>query len=90
MPAPANRTQASCGGLLAIKITTLEQSLLPRDDATIYDAVAEAFSDTGALLRRYHHLLVNPDNSSEAQLARLHQQIDTPMRGTSITESMRC
>ncbi len=60
-------------------IGNLDQSLPDRDDCSVYDAVAQGFSEAGALLIRHHHLLSDARTASpaaQAELSRLHQQID--------------
>ncbi|MEX0943870.1 MAG: ATP-binding cassette domain-containing protein [Pseudomonadales bacterium] len=64
-----------------IRITTLEQTLPLGTKASVYDAIALAFKDTGNLLASYHHLLGEINQSTfgqeqQDQLARLQEAID--------------
>lgn len=60
----------------ALGFAVLDQSLPPASEETVYDAVAAAFADTGALLAEYHHLAAS-DSPDMKRLAVLQEQIDS-------------
>ena len=64
-----------------LKVATLEQTLPVRENTTVFDAIAQAFEQTGELLSRYHALLEEIergefDEAIQERLARLQSEID--------------
>ena len=60
------------GGL---KVSALPQTLPERSQKSIFDAVAEAFAETGSLLQQYHQLATSPDPDMNL-MDRLQQRIE--------------
>ena len=58
-----------------LKVSALPQALPERSQKTIFNAVAEAFAETGALLQQYHQLATSPDPDMNL-MDRLQQQIE--------------
>ena len=59
-----------------VRISRLQQSLPDADDMTVYDTVAAGLSETGELIRQYHHLLQAEPEADMEELARIQQQLE--------------
>lgn len=63
-----------------LKLSWLEQAPDLKDDATIYDAVADGLGELGQWLTRYHHLSLTMDYGDEkslTELGDLQHQLET-------------
>lgn len=58
-----------------LKVSALPQTLPERSQKSIFDAVAEAFAETGSLLQQYHQLATSPDPDMNL-MDRLQQRIE--------------
>ena len=60
----------------ALRVTTLEQELPRAAEGTVYEAVAGAFAETGALLAEFHQLTGESSTAALNRLEQLHAAID--------------
>ena len=60
-----------------VKVAWLEQSLPNADEQTVYDFVADGLAEVGALLKRYHHLTLDYDTGSSAELELVQAELES-------------
>jgi ATP-binding cassette subfamily F protein uup len=58
------------------RIASLQQTLPPADDQTVYDVVASGLAEAGALLAQYHHLLQDGEHTDMTALARVQEKLE--------------
>lgn len=59
-----------------VEVTWLEQSLPEADGQTVYDMVADGLAEIGQLLKQYHHLTMDYENTDLEQLERVQSQLE--------------
>jgi len=59
-----------------VEVTWLEQSLPEADGQTVYDMVADGLAEIGELLKQYHHLTMDYENTDLEQLERVQSQLE--------------
>ena len=59
-----------------VEVTWLEQSLPEADGHTVYDMVADGLAEIGKLLKQYHHLTMDYENTDLEQLERVQSQLE--------------
>ena len=70
-----------------VEVTWLEQSLPDADEQTVYDMVADGLAEIGALLKRYHKLTMDYENTSMEELERVQNQLEAK-DGWSISQKV--
>ncbi|MBE00682.1 MAG: ABC transporter ATP-binding protein, partial [Gammaproteobacteria bacterium] len=70
-----------------VEVTWLEQSLPDADDQTVYDMVADGLAEIGALLKRYHKLTMDYENTNMEELETVQNQLEAK-DGWSISQKV--
>jgi len=70
-----------------VEVTWLEQSLPDADEQTVYDMVADGLAEIGALLKRYHKLTMDYENTNMEELERVQNQLEAK-DGWSISQKV--
>ena len=70
-----------------VEVTWLEQSLPDADQQTVYDMVADGLVEIGALLKRYHKLTMDYENTNMEELERVQNQLEAK-DGWSISQKV--
>ncbi|MDG1026422.1 MAG: ATP-binding cassette domain-containing protein [Gammaproteobacteria bacterium] len=59
-----------------VEVAWLEQSLPEADEQSVYDMVAGGLAEVGELLKRYHHLITDYENTDMSELERVQGQLE--------------
>ena len=70
-----------------VEVTWLEQSLPDADDQTVYDMVADGLAEIGTLLKRYHKLTMDYENTNMEELETVQNQLEAK-DGWSISQKV--
>ena len=70
-----------------VEVTWLEQSLPDADEQTVYDMVADGLAEIGALLKRYHKLTMDYENTNMEELESVQNQLEAK-DGWSISQKV--